>query len=206
MFFCPNCNNAYDISRTIQTGGFNSNISTSETSSEIKSDSIIGGSKYNDLINNLLNNENVSIDDISVDDFIKSQEYKKLTPHDKEIIYNKLQTILPKNKKKIMLEKPKIDIESNLAFFVCNNCGFSENIEEDTLIFSRSSDSISQTYGGDDYKNIINSNILPITRKYICPNKNCESHKVPEKKEAKIFRKNNSYNVIYICITCGTSF
>ena len=55
------------------------------------------------------------------------------------------------------------------------------------------------------YKFVIHDQTLPHTRNYVCKNKTCESHKNPEKRDAKWFRPNpSSYAIIYGCVTCGT--
>ncbi len=143
---------------------------------------------------------------MDVSKLTKSMEYKKLKQDEKESVFNKIQDLMPKKDKKLVENKPVDASDDNLAFFVCSNCGYSIKINEGTRIFSRTSDDVSQTYGTDDYSDMLHSSILPRTRKYICPNKKCESHKNPIKREAVFFRKNNSYEVVYICGACETTF
>jgi len=188
MFYCPNCNNTYDIART---------------------SSQAGGVNLGELINKILNDEPISLNDVKgvdINKVAKSMEYKKLKKTEKEKIYNIIQDILPAEQKKIIENKPVTMGDSNLAFFVCSNCGYSVKINDGTRIFSRTSDDVSQTYATGDYSDMLNSSILPRTRKYVCPNKKCDSHKNPIQREAVFFRKNNSYEVIYICSSCKTSF
>lgn len=246
MFYCPNCNNTYDIARTSsQVGGkFNGVMSetTDTTSSGITNivaslatkvvtdvatvvtdavtssvdhidehnlANIVGGVNPVDLITKILNDENINQDDLkgfNMDSITKTIDYKKLKQEDKEKIYNKLQDLLPNDKKKLIETKPTEQSDENLAFFVCSNCGFSVKIDDGTRIFTRTSSDISQSYTTGDYSDMLYSNILPKTRKYICPNKKCESHTNPVKRQAIFFRKNNSYEVVYICCACETSF
>ena len=214
MFFCPNCNNSFDISKNIpiQTGGFKYDEGEEiyETpSSETISSSQTGGDQNEELIQKILNNQPLSeeeIKDVSVKNITQTDVFKRLMPKFREYIYNKIQDLLPNEKKKIIHAKEQAPLGENPAFFLCNNCGYNKKINPGTLIFSRSSESISQRYSTTDYTNMLHSDILPRTRRYRCPNEDCISHKDPEKKEAIFFRMNNSYRVKYICVACGTDF
>ena len=101
-------------------------------------------------------------------------------------------------------EKCKTNIVNPRA--ICNNCGYMKPIPEGTLIFSKVSTDIAQSYSTSDFKDMVYSDILPRTRKYICPNTKCESHTNPQKKEASFFRMNNTFKVKYVCQTCSTVF
>lgn len=202
MFFCPDCNNSFDITRTVaQKGGADDEFSDTTASEDT-------GKNY-ELIQKIINNQPASVEDIeeiSQQDLFKSSSFKKLKSKQRELVYNKIQDLLPKSKKKLIVEGEEKLIEENLAFFICNNCGLTKKIQPRTLIFSRASESISQTYVSGNYKDMIHSDILPRTRKYVCPNQKCESHHDAEKREAVFFRLNNSYQVKYICQACGTDF
>lgn len=204
MFFCPNCDNSYDITRNIeQTGGG----AYSESSETISYELSGGKSEYSELVKKILNNVQLSeleIKNINMGKLISDPFYKKLKSTDKQYIYNKIQDSLPIEKKKLLKEKTKLD-SKKLAFFVCNNCGFVESIKDGTLIFSRTSQTKSQFYS-DNYHDLVNSNILPRTRKYICSNKKCDSYKDPNKREAIMFRLSNSYQIKYICLACKSIF
>jgi hypothetical protein len=190
MYFCPKCNNSYDIARTTidnQAGGK-------------------GSINYSDLVDKILDDDIIStedVKDIKFNIFLKSSEYKKLSSKKKELIFNKIQDKLPDEKKILMQNKTDEFNESNLAFFVCNNCMYNKQIPHKTLIFSKTSENLTQRYNTYNTKNKIHSDILPLTRKYICPNKKCESHTNFEKKEAVLFRLRNSFIVKYICKTCN---
>ena len=47
---------------------------------------------------------------------------------------------------------------------------------------------------------------MPRTRRYVCINPECESHKDPTKREAVFFTMNNTYKKRYVCVTCKASF
>lgn len=195
MFFCPNCNNAYDIARTvtdIQSGGKNT---SSESSSQ----------NYEDIVNKIIAGDDTISDDVNDLDitlFLKSIAYKKLSSKKKELVYNKIQDKLPESKKLLIQNKTTEANESNAAFFVCKNCIYNVPIKDSTLIFSKSSSDITRSYTSTTDANKIYSEILPLTRKYICPNTKCESHKDLTKREAIIYRIHNSFGVKYKCTSC----
>ena len=114
--------------------------------------------------------------------------------------------MLPKDQKKVFKDIVDKTDDQEKAFFICNNCGFIKRIEPRTLIFSRTSESISQSYDINEYNDMLNSKILPRTRKYVCPNSKCISHNDSYQREAVFFRLNNSYKIKYICNACGTDF
>jgi hypothetical protein len=224
MFYCPNCNNTYDIARSsAQVGGRGRKTidetsdadmepihsTTTQSNVENESSQQMGGVNVPDMINKVLNNQQLLNEDVkglNMDNVIKHPEYKKLNQEDKEKVYNKLQDFVPKHDKKLMETKPAEPTEENLAFFVCSNCSYSVKIDDGTRIFSRTSSDISQSYTTGDYSDMLYSNILPRTRRYTCPNKKCESYTNPAKRQAVFFRKNNSYEVMYICSACETAF
>lgn len=194
MYFCPNCNNVFDITRE------EGKTIASETSEDSKK----GGAKidYNELINKLIENEEIeeTIENLDIDDILKSDAYKKLKSKQKEYVYNRLQDILPLNKKKITYE----DVQGESAYFICKNCGSMKKIDPGTLIYSSVSGDITQSYSVEDNSTMKYSDILPFTRKYKCPNKDCPSYQDASKKEASFFRMNNTYKVKYICHACNT--
>ena len=98
----------------------------------------------------------------------------------------------------------KTSAETQNINFICSNCGYSKVIDPRTLLFSRTSKNVAESYVANDVVNMAFSDIIFRTRKYICSNDKCESHKDPEKREAIFFRMNNSYKVKYICDTCKT--
>jgi len=196
MYFCPNCNNVFDITRE------EGKPLKSETSEKEERK---GGAKinYDELINQLIENEEIeeTIEDLDVEDVMKSDAYKKLKSKQKEYIYNKLQDLLPLDKKKLEYE----DVQTELVYFICKNCAFMQKIEPGTLIYSRVSGDIAQSYSVEDNRMMKYSDVLPFTRKYNCSNSNCPSHKDVSKKEASFYRMNNTYKVKYICHACNNT-
>lgn len=190
MFYCPNCNNAFDITRSIENKQIGGNASD-----ELN------------LIEKILAKKATvnDVNKIDIINFTKSAPYKSLVNADKEYVFNKIQELLPNDKKKLMEYKNNVDEQANNAYFICTNCGHARKIENGTLIFSRKSDNITQSYNIGDYSDLKHSNILPRTRNYICTNDQCESHKNTTKKEAIFFRV-GGYNIKHLCICCETIF
>lgn len=207
MQFCPNCNNVFDITKSsVQNGGL-----IDDKLNDIENVNLEGGAvmdNYDEIIRKIIDNETISknnLDKVSLDELTKSIGYKKLKYRQREYIFNKLQDLLPIEKKKIVKEQlQKQQMEK--AFYICKNCGYLKQIEEGTLIFSKVSPDIAQSYTTTDLRTMASSDILPITRKYICPNDKCESQHDLTKREASFFRLNNSFRIKYICLACKTAF
>lgn len=203
---CPNCNNIFDITKAAQQMGGSKDTTDSELATS--SMSMSGGEiDYGELIKKIINNEEVNTElilKISMDELTKSINYKKLKPKQKELVYNKIQDMLPVDKKKLSSEEQQESQE--IAYFRCYNCGLMKKIEDGTRLFSRVSSDIAQGYATSDISDMIHSDIIPRTRKYICPNKKCASHTDLSKREAVFFRMNNKFDIKYICTACETSF
>ena len=96
------------------------------------------------------------------------------------------------------------------AYFKCTNCGYSNKLESQTVILSKTSGnsgSKSSSGSGDKsiYAEMINDVTLPHTRNYTCPNKSCKSHNDSNEREAVWFKAEiSSYAVTYICKSCKT--
>ena len=103
--------------------------------------------------------------------------------------------------------KNKTVYDSNI-YFICNNCNSSFEIEPGTLILSTNFDINNQNIQQHDFKFKIMDPILPRTKDFICPKKECDSHK-PEnniKREAVIFRESKSFITRYVCTMCLTDW
>lgn len=193
MYFCPNCNNIFDV--------------TSNPHEEQAKTKVGGRSNdYADVIDMILKEKEVTAENVKnlrLNTLVKEPKYKKLKAKEKELVYNKIQELLPEDKKII---KEKDEHDSNKVYFICKNCGYLKPVEDGTLIFNRVSSEISEAYTSTDRASLeamASSDILPRTRKYICDNSDCISHKDPSKREAVFFRMNNSYKVKYLCLACN---
>ncbi len=195
MHFCPNCKNVFDIAKTAknpnQKGGGDSN-SVNTIIQKTLAKQKLGG------------DEMEVIERVGLTSVIKMIEKDGVANHDltkKDIehIINKLTDDYQKLKKSPGLIKHNVS-------FVCTNCGLTKPIPNDTMIFTKASNDVLQNYSGLDFANMMYSDILPRTRKYLCPNKKCPSHTDYEKREASFFRMNNLFKIKYGCHACGTIF
>jgi transposase-like protein len=133
---------------------------------------------------------------------------------DKETLKLKLMGKFRKNIKKVdeLLEhydelKNKNITDSNI-YFICQNCNSSFNIEPGTIILSTNFDVDNQKIQQYDFGFKIMDPTLPRTKDYICPKKECDSHK-PENnvtREAIIFRESKSFITRYVCTMCLTDW
>jgi len=233
MYFCPNCDNVFNITKISEQDQKDheqqeidkkqkNESSESDTSNTSDTDSITdeshaqaGGERkqYNEIIDRIINGPNKNIDDqvdgINFRDFIESTEYKKLTGKEKELVANALGDVLPDNNDNINKKKLQDQAKEHIdhkVYFICKNCGYKRKITKQTLIFTKASSDILESYSGGNYNTMKYSSILPRTRKYKCPNANCESHDDSAKREAVFFRLNNTYKVKYICTACDAFF
>ena len=188
MFFCPDCDNAFDITRLATQQGGADETAIPTTFPKKKEDK---GDKYEIIINKILEGQTNSTDFANLDpqSILHSEAFKKLKSKQREYVYNKIQDAMPKQQKVTRLENEskKVNLDDNLAYFICKNCGLTKKIQPKTLIFTRTSEDIAQSYVSGNYDDMLDSDILPHTRKYICPNKECSSHTNPEKRGKPCF-------------------
>lgn len=201
MYFCPDCNNLYDISRTIpsaqQTGGKKKILLPSITSdSETISDS--DTNTVNNIIKRDVNSVELSEDEINK--LVKSKDFNDLSEEKKSATLIKI--------KEKQDTPPDILTDKHAgAYFICKKCGRYDVIRDGTLVVSKHAggESLQENITPTDYKNMVNIPYLPITRNYVCPNEKCESHKNYSLREAIFFRI-PSRRVRYVCKACLTSF
>jgi len=154
---------------------------------------LINVKSINDLINNLINNKiNLKLEnDISLEKIKLNKIYLDLNKNIQERIINNYKKFKNLNK---------------IGFYICNSCGYFKNINNGTIIFDNTQNSISNV----DISNIqVNNNILPRTKDYICPNKECKANNPSYNKvdkEAVFYRKDNSYKLIYTCCLCSSNW
>jgi citrate lyase gamma subunit len=153
----------------------------------------VGGENIEEYITNVINKREVNDINMDVNDVENHPAFKKLKAKQKEMVLKKVNM------------NDMIGGDTKVAYLICYNCGYNEEIKDDTLIFSKTTPNISKMYTTDNH-NMKYSKIIPRTVKYVCPNDKCETHKKPEKKKAVFFRQNNSYNIKYVCLVCDTKF
>ena len=187
--FCPECDDILDISRIPTKKIYDVDVSPSSVSDE-------GEDKVSTLITKLLKEKQ----DSDVEDLIENLKIEQITSH------NAFQK-LDKAKKTSVSEKleklfAKIDI-STQAYYVCKTCLWSQKIKPGTQILSKMGMGSQGSYLNlDKYRNMANCKILPYTRNYICPNKDCPGNKDLIKHEAVFYRIDNTMNTMYTCCAC----
>lgn len=201
MYYCPNCSNLFTITNNVD------NIMNKNKESNIKNIKQKGGDiNYEKLIKSIIDTGKKDIEiptNISLNKLIESVSYKKLNAKEKEYVYNYIYNKVSDTKKNITQTSSTI---KKKIYFKCLTCGTYEEIKDVKLIFNSVGSDISQSYVTSDLNNMKYSDIIPRTRKYICPNKKCPSHNNYHQREAVFFRLNNSFRIKYICLTCDTSF
>lgn len=214
MLYCSNCRNIYDITKNVsalQTGGDKKKDDDIDDETE-NSDNTV---EVSDIVLKILSNIKIEKKDVgylTITQFVSSPSYKKLSNEKKEFVYNTISELLQKkntsdtnsetNGKKI---GPKPNDSSN-AYYICGNCGNKEIIKSGTVLIKHiahdNTESANNQVITKSYKNIVHANYFPHTRRYVCPNKSCVSHKNFEKRDAVFTRIKNSYRVVYVCTAC----
>jgi DNA-directed RNA polymerase subunit M/transcription elongation factor TFIIS len=187
--FCKGCNNILDISKTRINDSVTENTPTEVSESD---DNI----NYSDVINKLLKDEIIEPDLLNKIDFMYLQQsdiYMKKSSAQKKKIKGKINKIL---------NKDDSDTATS-AFYVCNNCSYTEKIKDKELIISRSSDTNmnKDIYFKEKLKNYYFSDVLPYQRGYKCRNKNCATH-TNTTGAVQFFREPDSTHLWYICQVC----
>ena len=205
MPFCTNCDNTYDLAKTVPNNS--QQIGSSDT--KHKSESPITVSSLSDdepvldkLIRQILNKDDVNISStstITLTQLSKNQSYNKLTAANKEIVFTKINAMI--NNKD---SKQKGGNNDKAAYFICNNCGNFEPIAPGTLILKKIVGVADTTVDNSILSDMIYEPYLPRTRNYICKNKDCVSHKDHSQREAVFKRVGNTFNVVYTCVACKT--
>ena len=181
MFFCPNCNFLLDLTK-------------SSNNSKVKQTTI---KKVLDFIKSVLNNSDTSNFNLLFNekDLVKGKDYKKLDSEKKKQVLDEYKKII----------KEKYSKKSNIQLN-CNKCGHKQPLKSGTVLFKGSS----ENNFNEDLSIVslrANDKTLPRTKDYVCPNKNCETHKKSKlvEKEAIFYRPiRNSYAIKYMCLSCKT--
>lgn len=93
-------------------------------------------------------------------------------------------------------------------YFICKTCGHHELMQPHTLLVSKKSKEIAKEFYTSHTKpsDMMSVNVLMHTRDYICPNKECSTHKHPETRNAMMNRVGNTFKMQYICTLCQTTW
>lgn len=177
MYFCPECNYSFDISRSINI------TDTIEDNKLLKK--VIDAIKIFEDDHKELNNYKA---EFKKEDLEKNIKYKKLSDSDK-------------SKFEVLFEDSTI----SGAQFKCNNCNFTKEITETILLYELDlTDKLDKIISNDENKLFCANPMLPRTHDYICKNNLCPTNNKNNKnnKEAVFFRENKSFKINYICTVC----
>lgn len=178
MFFCPQCSYSLDLKKSSIVIGSNKTYKVKSVTNGIK----------------LIINENIEpsmvFPNFTREQLLKNKNYGKLS-------------VESKNK---MLEMFDQVGGSNVAMFSCNNCNWSEDLNQTVRLYSYSKDDKVVKVLDSEYLMIFNNPIYSRTKDYTCKNSECVTHKKPELKEAVFYRDNNSLVVKYVCGKCLNSW
>lgn len=175
MYFCPNCSYLFDIAKS------------SKISKE--TDSRILVKKIPDAFKKLEDNEDLSKykAEFSKEEMGKNKKYQKLKEEDK-----------------IKMNQLFEEIVSSGAEFKCNNCNFSKQINETTLLYQINlEDNLVKIKSLEENELISKDPLLPHTHDYTCKNPSCITHKNSNIKDAVFIREKLSYKLNYICTVCN---
>ena len=175
MYFCPNCSYLFDIAKS-------SRISR-------EADTRVNIKKLVDAFRKLEENEDLSRyrADFSKEEMAKNKKYQKLKEEDK-----------------IKMNQLFDEIVSSGAEFKCDNCNFTKQITETTLLYQINlEDNNIKVRSLEENELICQDPLLPHTHDYTCKNPSCITHKNTDLKDAIFLREKNSYKLNYICTVCN---
>ena len=156
-----------------------------------------GSNKHKKIIKNI-NDAFKLLDSEKISDYSASFSHTKLVENKK---YKKLSEE-EKNKLLKLFNTTSTNIRS-----ICNNCGFTEELNESIRLHKYNKDDTSNLVRSlEENKLLCMSPTLPRTKAYECVNNNCITHKKPELKEAVFTRIPGKFNLEYICTVCNYSW
>ena len=172
MYFCPKCNNSFDISK-----------STGEAISKKKLDDVEGAIKRVKA-NKDMNDYTAGF---TKEELEENKYYKNLSDEQKD---------------KLNLLFSTSNIMSGIEFKCNNCNFRKKIKETIRLYQMSVESTYSVNRSTEDNKLLAMNPIYPRTRDYTCKNINCITHKDINIKEAVFFREKDSYQTNYICTVC----
>ena len=174
MYFCDNC-------------GFSLEISKSSSSNEDTRELI---AKLADALK--------MIEEDAVKDYSRYKADFTKEEMNKNKKYQKL-----KDTEKAKLNQLFDEIMASGAEFKCENCNFTKQITESTLLYQiNMEDKNIKIRTLEDNELTSKDPLLPHTHDYTCKNPSCITHKKPELKDSVFLRDRNTYKLNYICGVC----
>lgn len=184
MFFCPKCSYSLDLKKSAIIGN-KTVVATTEKKVPVKSVSAGINKIFKEQIN-----PNTIKPTFNKDQMLKNKNYGKLSMEDK-------------NK---MLEIFNQSGGATGAMFLCNNCGWINQIDSTIKLYTFDNLDKTTLVSPNEYFMIFNNPILSRTKDYTCKNKNCQSHTKNNIKEAVFFHNGKTLQVRYICGVCYNSW
>lgn len=174
MYFCPKCSYLFDISKSSNT---------------IKvEDSRIIIDKISEALALIEDNKTINKykANFTKEEANKNKKYQRLKDEDK-LKFNQLFE----------------ELINSGAEFRCNNCNFSKQIIETTLLYQLNMENkIFKNTSLEENELMCKDPTLPHTHDYTCKNTDCITHKEIKRKDAIFYKDNSSYRVNYICTLC----
>lgn len=197
MIFCPTCDNILDITKNPPKTKNLNYLDVSEN--ELSNDESSSNEEENDIITQFIKDV---LEDRNIEHNI-TVELKNIKTHKEFMKLDKSQKTKVSEK---VSELTIINDGSTSAYFLCGNCSYFRPIESETLLVSRVGSGKTADYVNfDKFQNKVYDKMLPITRDYICVNKNCATNKTgkdKKSKEAVMFRVGNNTRTWYTCKVC----
>lgn len=152
---------------------------------------------YKDIIKKVENGQKLTNDEIlsiNVKDMIQDEYYRKINQK------NKIKKLIID-----MIDDLGNSDENVQAYLLCTNCYYHRPIDQGFRIMSKNQEGTAYTHDYVNealYRNYAYQRTLPITRNFKCTNELCPSNKDNVVPEAVFLRKDNTYNIIYVCKYC----
>ena len=178
MYFCPKCSYLFDISKLSNT----TKLDDPRT--------VIA--KIPEALALFEKNKNLSNYKAAFtkEEINKNKKYQKL-----------------KDEEKIKFNQLFEELVSSGAEFKCNQCNFSKQITETTLLYQLNmEEKILKVTSLEENELMCKDLTLPHTHDYTCKNPNCITHKDSTNKESIFYKEKGSFKVKYICCICYYSW
>ena len=161
IFYCDKCQNIMDISNNksfVTDNENNNNIESSDYESISDINELLNKKDINDILNG--KDKNIFSKINNVNDIKNNIIFEELNDKDKNIIINKYFEFINKN---------NVDNSKN-TYFYCSNCGYSEIMKNNTILFSKNTKTTTNTILNENFINYKYDHTLPTTKKYNCIN------------------------------------
>ena len=170
----------------------NNNTESSDYETSLDKNNIISKKDIVDILNGKEKSIYEKVN--NVNDIKNNIYFEELSDKDKNIIINKYFEYINKNNSD----------NSKNTYFYCGNCGHSEIIKNNTVIFGKNIKINEEELLNENIINYKYDQTLPFTKNYNCIDNKCRTHKEPHIKNAVFYRIEKSYEIKYICTICNS--